>query len=123
MQRLVLLMVAFSSIPAYASFGASPCGADFSCHFVTWGLVIGVAAGIPASGVAFAALSVVFGNSGRSKASQAVLGAVFGVVAYEIAAVCGALSGSMGKDPMMGLAAGLGILATLFVFYVRSRAE
>lgn len=119
-KNLFLLLVVLASVPAEASFGGAPCNRDFGCHFVTWGVLIGVIVGIPLSCVAFVVLHLVFCHPERPKLTQAVLGGVAGIAAYEFAAVCGALAGWSGLDPMAGLAPGWLVVAIGAVLRVRS---
>jgi uncharacterized BrkB/YihY/UPF0761 family membrane protein len=81
---------------AYGSFGGAPCRDDFACHFVTWGILVGVA-GIPISGLIFAVLHLGFCNRARPKLRQFFLGGFIGMVASEISAACAALMGAWGE--------------------------
>lgn len=103
-----------------ASFGGTPCRADFLCHFVAWGVVIAVAAGIPLASLTFAVLHVVFCHPARSRGLQAVAGAVIGLLAYETGAVVASYLGTLGKDPMTGLLAVCAVAAIASVLYARS---
>lgn len=120
MQIRAFIVLLLFAVAAYASFGAAPCNEDFGCHFVTWGLLIGAAAGVPLSGAAFIALHFIFRHPKRDRIFQVVQGAILGMVAYEVAALCGALSGSMGWGPMLGLAVAWIMCAAGFVRHVRS---
>ncbi len=115
------LLLALASTPAFASFGGVPCREDFVCHFVGWGLLIGVAAGIPLSCCAFVVLHLVFCHPQRSKLVQAFLAAVLGVVVYEIAAAAGALAGTYGMNPMHALLPVWGALAAASLLHARSQ--
>jgi hypothetical protein len=113
---------------AYASFGGAPCKSDFACHFFGWGIVFGVAGGIPISGLIFALLHLGFRNPSRSKVGQVLLGGLLGMVAYEIAAACAALVGawwqtSVGHHatyPLIGFGLAYVVLAIVSVLYARS---
>jgi hypothetical protein len=115
------LILTLATTPALASFGGAPCREDFVCHFVTWGLLVGIAAGIPLSCGAFIALHLIFCNPQRSRLVQAFLAAVLGVVVYEVAAAGGALAGTYGKIPMTALLLVWGVLAVASVQYARSQ--
>lgn len=119
-KHAVLLLLTIVAPCAYGSFGGAPCREDFGCHFVVWGVIVGVVAGIPLSCLAFIVLHVYFCNPERSKIAQAIVGAIIGVVVYELAAAGGAFAGTRGKDPMLGLLVVWGILAVASVLYVRS---
>lgn len=115
------LLLALAATSAFASFGGVPCREDFVCHFVGWGLLIGVAMGIPLSCCAFVVLHLVFCHPRRSKLVQAFLAAALGVVVYEIAAAAGALAGTYGKNPMYALLLVWGVLAAASVLHARSQ--
>ena len=51
---------------------------------------------------------------------QVIIGAIVGFIAYEIAAIVGALVGTMGRDAPFGMLPTLGVLAVLSVLYARS---
>ena len=68
-------------------------------------------------------LHILFCNSERSSVTQAVIGGLLGIVAYELAAVCGAFMGSMGKDPMVGLVLGWTVIAFVSVLRVRANPK
>ena len=107
-------------VAAEASFGGVPCRADFGCHFVVWGMWIGMIWGMPGSAALFAVLHWFFCNEERQKGNQLVIGAVLGVFAFQIAAACAALMASWDKNPMVGLVPALAVLAACSVAYVRS---
>lgn len=117
----LILPLAFATPSAHASFGGVPCKGDFVCHFVVWGVLVGATAGIPLSSLGFVLLHVAFCNSGRSSFAQAIVGAIMGAMAYEIAAAAGALFGTWGRNPMVGLLLVWALLAAGSVLYVRSR--
>ena len=104
---------------ALASFGAAPCGDDFGCHFVVWGALLGPI-GVPATSILFGLLHLRFCHPARSKPRQVLLGVVFGLFAYEVAAAVGSFAGTAGHDVMLGLLPVLALLAAASVFYVRS---
>ena len=112
---------------ALGSFGGAPCGDDFACHFVTWGLLAGTV-GMPISGLIFAVLHLGFRNHARSKLRQFLLGGCIGMVAYVISAACGALIGTSGRAGpgqqtdylLMGFASVYVALAFASVLYARS---
>lgn len=115
------LILALTATPACASFGGVPCREDFVCHFAGWGLLVGIAAGIPLSCCAFIALHLFFCHPRRSRLVQAFLAAVLGVVVYEIAAAAGALAGTYGKNPLTALLLVWAVLAAASVLYARSQ--
>jgi uncharacterized BrkB/YihY/UPF0761 family membrane protein len=82
---------------AWASFGGgTPCK-DFGCHFLFWGVLLGVVGGIPFSALGFLLLHLFACNPERSKGMQALLGGLVGIVAFEVAAACTALMATMAK--------------------------
>jgi hypothetical protein len=117
----LFLFLTLTAPPAFASFGGVPCREDFVCHFVGWGLLIGVAMGIPLSCCAFVVLHLVFCHPQRSKLVQAFLAAGLGVVVYEIAAAAGALAGTYGRNPMHALLLVWVVLAAASVLHARSQ--
>ncbi len=118
--RCWALFLALLPVTAQASFGAAPCRDDFGCHFVVWGALLGPI-GVPAAGIVFALLHLRFCHPARSRPRQVFLGALFGLLAYEIAAAVGSLAGAAGHDVMVGLVPVLLVLAAVSVLYVRSR--
>jgi len=104
---------------ALASFGGAPCGKDFGCHFTSWGVVLGTV-GVPATCAVFGLLHAIFCHPERSKIRQMIVGAVMGLIAYEIAAAVGAMVGATGRDVPVGMLPALGVLAVLSVLYTRS---
>jgi len=104
---------------AQASFGGAPCGADYGCHFSTWGLVLGTVF-VPATCAAFGVLHAIFCHPARSRMKQLMVGAVVGLIAYEVAAGIGAAVGTMGPDVPVGMLPALGVMAVLSVLYARS---
>jgi hypothetical protein len=109
-------------LAAYGSFGGGgPCK-DFLCYFLFWGGLLGAAGGIPASALAFVVLHLWFRHRARSKGRQAILGALLGIVAFEISAACASLVSLWGKgvNPWLGFAAAYVAVAIGSVLYVRS---
>lgn len=117
--RVALGVLALLPMAAQASFGGAPCGSDFGCHFTTWGLLLGTV-GVPATCAAFGVLHAFFCHPGRSRMKQLIIGAIVGFISYEIAAIVGALVGTMGRDAPFGMLPTLGVLAVLSVLYARS---
>lgn len=117
----VILLLACAAPSAHASFGGVPCRDDFVCHFVVWGVLVGAAAGIPLSSLGFVVLHLLFCSSAGSKVARAIGAAIMGAVAYEIAAAGGALAGTWGRDPMIGLILVWGLLAAGSVQFARPR--
>ena len=120
LRTVPLLAVILHPLAADASFSGTPCRADFGCHFLFWGVLLAVAGGLPAACVAFALLHLGFRHEARSKANQAILGGVAGIVAFEVSAACAALVASRGANPWIGLFACLAALAILSALYARS---
>lgn len=126
-KRACLAAALMLPMAAYGSFGGTPCGDDFGCHFVTWGVLVGVV-GVPISVLIFAVLHAVLCHRARSKVNQLFLGGFIGVVAYEISAACGALMGSWGKStgghhenyPVIGIVSAYVVLAIVSALYARS---
>ena len=127
-KRACLAAAVLFPMAAYGSFGGAPCRGDFACHFVTWGILVGAAAGIPISILIFAVLHLCFCNRARSKVAQLFLGGFIGIIAYEISAVCAALMGAWGESaaghhgdyPVIGFVSGYVVLAIVSVLYARS---
>ena len=127
MKRACLIAGALFPLAAYGSFGGAPCNDDFVCHFLTWGVLVGVV-GIPISSSIFAVLHFVFCNSARKKLEQFFLGGFFGLVAYEISAACAGLMGAWGQStighhenyPVMGFVSAYVPLAIVSALYARS---
>ena len=120
--RLVCIAAALLPLAAYGSFGGgTPCK-DFACYFLFWGVILGVAGGIPVSCLVFVGLHVFFCHPERSKAKQALLGVFLGIVAFGVAGACAALTASLAPatNPFISLGAALAVLAILSVLYVRS---
>src|SRR5262245_14008622 len=88
--RACLAAAVLSPMAAHSSFNGTPCGADFGCHFLTWGGLVGVVA-VPISASIFAVLHLLLCNPARSKLKQFFLGGFIGIVAYEVSAMCAAL--------------------------------
>jgi hypothetical protein len=111
---------------AYGSFGGSGCS-DFGCHFVTWGVLLGLV-GVPISALIFAVLRAGFCHPARSKLKEFFLGGIVGAVAYEISMACGALVGASGKAPpgrdtdylLIGFVVAYAMLAIVSVLHARS---
>jgi hypothetical protein len=131
MTRPNIMLVCFTlaallPMAAHGSFSGTPCRADFACHFLFWGFLLGVAWGIPASMFVFILLHVVFCNPARSKVKQGVLGGLLGIVAFEISAVCAALLAARTypalyeRYPLIGFASAFVLLAIASVLYARS---
>ena len=126
-KRACLTAAVLCPVAAYGSFGGGPCGDDFTCHFLAWGVLVGLV-GIPISSSIFAVLHLVLCNSARSKVSQLFLGGFIGLVAYEISAACGALMAAWGQSsighnenyPVIGLVSAYAALTIAFVVYARS---
>lgn len=118
--RLCTLAAVLLPLAAEGSFGGTPCRAEFGCHFVFWGLLLGATGGIPVSALIFVLLHLAFSNPARSKGKQALLGGLNGIIAFELAASCAALMASWGKNPWVGLIASFAVLATVSVLYTRS---
>lgn len=127
LKRACLAAAALLPMAAYGSFGGTPCRDDFGCHFVTWGVLVGVV-GVPISALIFAVLNACLCHRARSKINHLILGGFFGVVAYEISAACGAFMGAWGQSsighnenyPVIGFASAYVVLATISVVYARS---
>ena len=115
-----LLAVALLPWAAQASFGGTPCRADVGCHFLFWGVMLGAIGGLPTACVAFALLHLGFRNDVRSRANQAILGGLAGLVAFELSAFVAALMASWDKNPWLGLFASLAVLASLSALNARS---
>jgi uncharacterized BrkB/YihY/UPF0761 family membrane protein len=126
-KRACLAAVVLIPMTADGSFGGAPCADDFTCHLVTWGVLIGTV-GVPLSALIFAVLHLVFCNGARLKVNQFLLGGLIGIVAYEVAVACGALIGTSGiavpgkqTDYLVtGFVATYAALAIASVFYARS---
>lgn len=125
-KRACLAALVLAPMGAYGSFGGTPCRADFGCHFLTWGGLIGVA-GVPISAAIFAVLHLIFCNSARSKLRQFFLGGFIGMGAYEISAACAALvevwswgKATPGQYLVIALISTFLMLAIVSVLYARS---
>lgn len=118
--RVCLAAAVLFPIAAQGSFGGTPCGDDFACHFQVWGLLLGAVGGVPISIFIFMCLHVGFCNPKRSKDRQFWLGGFIGILAYELSAACAALMGTWGKDPVLGLASAYVLLAIASARYARS---
>lgn len=118
--RAAVAVAVLCPLAAFGSFGGTPCRADFGCHFLFWGVLLGVTWGIPISGLTFIALHLGFCNSARSKGNQLMLGGLFGILAFEISAACAALMASWDKNPWIGLGSSFAVLAMASALYARS---
>ena len=126
-KRACLAAAILFPMAARGSFGGGSCTADFACHFLTWGLLVGTVA-LPISGVIFAVLHLAFGDGARSKAWRIVVGGVIGIFAYEAATFFGALIASLGRVPdgkngdymVMASASAYVVLAIVSVLHARS---
>ena len=125
--RLVCFAAAAIPLAAYGSYGGGPsCGADFGCHFLFWGLILGVAGGVPFSVLGFILLHLVFCNRARSKGKQVLLGAIVGTIAFGIAAALAALMaartipGQHERYPLIAFVAVFLVFAIASVLHARS---
>jgi len=126
--RAGLALAALSPLAAQASFGGTPCKADFACHFEVWGLLLGVAGGIQASSVVFILLHFFFCHPERSNGRQIILGGIIGVFAFEIAALSASWMGAWGESagghnadyPVIGFGVAYAAMALGTVLYARS---
>ena len=114
-------------LAAHASFGGGGSCNSFACHFTIIGILIGVSGGIPASAFVFAMLHLMFRNEERSKVNQVVVGALIGIVAFEVGAIGWACvaststsAGTSDRGPLIGFAVPYLLIAALSVYYVRS---
>jgi uncharacterized BrkB/YihY/UPF0761 family membrane protein len=114
---------------AQASFsGGGPCP-DFQCYFLMFGLLAGVAGGIPVSATIFLCLHMFLHHPARSQRRQVFLGAVIGFIAYEVGAAAfsfavlreqAAHPGQSEVTTLMGPALLYLLMAAGSVLYVRS---
>jgi len=127
--KRVACLVAAALLPlaAHASFGGGGSCKTFACYFTIIGVLVGVSGGIPASAFAFAMLHLMFRNEERSKVNQIFVGALIGIVAFEVGAAgwayvasTGSAVGGNDRGPMIGFAVPYLLLAALSVYYVRS---
>jgi hypothetical protein len=112
---------------AQGSFGGAPCRDDFGCHFITWGVLLGVV-NVPVSATIFAVLRAGLCHRARSRVRELLVGALVGVVAYEVSVAAGALLGASGKAPpgretdylLMGFVAVYVTLAIVSILHART---
>ena len=113
------MLAALVPLAAHASFGGKPCGPDFGCHFLFWGLILGAAGGLPVSAVAFVLLQLGFRHPARARGRQLLLAGVVGLLAFEVAAAFAAQAAAWGKHPLLGLIGAYAVIGVLFVLFVR----
>lgn len=113
------LALALLPMTARASFGAAPCGDDFACHFIGWGVLLGTM-GVPIACIIFALLHVVSCHPQRSKPRQALAGAIIGLLGYEVSAAAGSLAAAAGHSFLAGFVPVICLLAAGSFVFARS---
>jgi len=93
MRKLAWLCAAvLLPVAAQASFGGGgPCP-DFQCYFGFFGLMLGAAGGVPVSSGIFLCVHMFFCHPQRSQKRQIFLGAVIGLIAFELCAAAFSLA-------------------------------
>ena len=125
MRRIFPYSAALFPVIAHASFNAGRC-TDFTCHFVTLG-VVGIV-GIPVFGVIFAVLHMAFSHPERSQLRQGMVGVAAGAIAFVLCAAATASMATLGKTtighnqsyPWIGLISMFLVCAVGSALYARS---